>query len=319
MESNAASVSSSRKRRLRAIATRQKLWTRQHMTNSDDYLSKCDNIMHVLHEVHLALLNSTVYFPMYVPYDTVSEYAEVDKPLLHRSGDQAIVPSQLATRTDIDETTDALSPAANISTEAASEVLVLSPADDGNITVDCSMASQDCDLDEKDCVMLNGSGSGEDDYAEDWRATIAATEDAATKLHLMAEQLASEASDIHSFVVDNKSLFSYDAHRILLAHSAALTGKARKIRTLSCDSQAAFFTRADDFIDSRCDFFRKLKEIVESMQACEDDLDSTSAKSRLLQSSIATLSQRIWQHQRTRVPRPTTKTKRPKAHHRRGK
>ena len=65
-----AHVSSSRKRRMRAIATRKKLWCLQHAQSPDVATSNHDCILQGLFEIRFALMNSVVYTPIYVPFHT---------------------------------------------------------------------------------------------------------------------------------------------------------------------------------------------------------------------------------------------------------
>ena len=86
-----------------------------------------------------------------------------------------------------------------------------------------------------------------------------------------------------------------------------------KLKAYSTEDCQEFFAGADDFMDTRDQFFTKWSAIAETVGENSGNAPETKA----IQSSIASLSQRIGQHQRVRQPRPTSKTKRPKAHHKR--
>ena len=53
-------------------------------------------------------------------------------------------------------------------------------------------------------------------------------DDDTTKMTVLADQLAFEAQMIHAWVSDSMHLLESEVHRSLIAHSAALVGKAKK-------------------------------------------------------------------------------------------
>ena len=59
----------------------------------------------------------------------------------------------------------------------------------------------------------------------------------------MSDELMNEASLIHSWVPESKELLDSDSYGILVVHSAALVGKAKKTKTLAADDGEEFHTR----------------------------------------------------------------------------
>ena len=121
------------------------------------------------------------------------------------------------------------------------------------------------------------------------------------------EELASEASMVHSLVKQCATLLDAEVYRVVLAHSAALVGKSLKL------DGNTFVETAKGFIDCRDDLILKLVEAVTRLK----ESSPSSAGVCGIHSSLVSLSARLGMHQRTPLPRPTSKTKRPKAHHKR--
>ena len=134
-----------------------------------------------------------------------------------------------------------------------------------------------------------------------------------TKRSAMTEQLLSEASDLHGLVIDTLKLLPSDAGRTLLAHSAALVGKSLKMEKVD---NTEFVQVAEAVIDCRDELLQALRQALLEAAALHEQ-DPWPDKLKEISFKIASLSARLGAHQRTRPPPPTTKTKRPKAHHKR--
>ena len=118
----------------------------------------------------------------------------------------------------------------------------------------------------------------------------------------------SEASLIHDLVKQLSSYVDAAAHRTLLAQSAALVGKNRKLQKVPEEEYRA---PAEVIIDTRVDLLREMQAAI----ANATDVSASSQEVQSIQCALTSISLRLGLHHRTQTPRPTTKTKRPKAHH----
>ena len=104
-----------------------------------------------------------------------------------------------------------------------------------------------------------------------------------------------------------------DVHRNLLAHSAVLIGKSMKVQKAEA---TVFPAMAGEFMDSRDDLVQKMQAALVDAMGMHGQ-EPLPAEAQSVRFRLASLSARLGLHQRTRSPPPTTKTKRPKAHHKR--
>ena len=111
-----------------------------------------------------------------------------------------------------------------------------------------------------------------------------------------------------------------DDHRALLAQSAALLGKAKKLSSLAEDNAIdEFFRGADAFVDIRDDLLSKVNAVIAKLNGHVDSAEAVSGMTSsvlpadaLDKSKLISLSQRLGVHQSTRQSRPTKKTKQQK-------
>ena len=100
--------------------------------------------------------------------------------------------------------------------------------------------------------------------------------DPLTRVNIMSDQLTYEAETIHSWVNECKQLFDIEIHRLLLAHSSALVGKSKTLRTRRADNCEEWISRAEKFIDSRAAFVSKLSGSTQDLAASGRDYAVTS-------------------------------------------
>ena len=107
--------------------------------------------------------------------------------------------------------------------------------------------------------------------------------------------------------------FCEDKHRALLAQSAAMFGKSKKLASLAWESNLKeFYSSADAFIDFRGDLRTKINVAIQEFGNAEAVSGMTSSvlpADALDKSKLISLSQRLGVRQSTRQSRPTMKTK----------
>ena len=309
MDCSSFAMSSSKKRRVRAAALRHRLWVQQQ-ASLDVANVKQDYILHRVEQIYGTLLHACFHVPMYAPCDVDRQDYSDATPIGEIFNSSGFTESKVGAASHITETVPDDEKTELLVDNLVS--LVVSPIDvkiDDIPSADEAPTQVENVPKERTPASQDGSTHVENDPNDDGVDVTCSVEE---ELCGIADQLSDEASIIHNWIGMSKNVFTNDSYRCLLAHSAALIGKSKKLHGLACESKKSdFFLRTHDFVDCRDEFLQKAMEIAKA--------DMIVSVNPGLQSSIATLSQRLGQHQRIRPPRPTTKTKRPKSHSRRKK